>query len=232
MSDPVTKVEIEDVLSSIRRLVTEDIRTRQQTQSAPAEGRLMLTPALRVAESAPEPRPEPASRPAPLRLHTPVAVPDSAPADAAPEHQPESPADQPDMARKLAEIESALARRSLASETGAEAPASEEEGPAAFIRHASAPAPDAPVAAADSLLEADPTEGAEEGPLSLGSAEAVRADAPPLDLSQLDEQALRALVTEIVRQELQGALGERITRNVRKLVRREIQRVMTTQDVD
>ena len=229
MSDPVTKVEIEDVLSSIRRLVTEDIRTRQQTQSAPAEGRLMLTPALRVAESAAESRPEPASRPAPLRLHTPVAVPDSAPADAAPEHQPESPADQPDMARKLAEIESALARRSLASETGAEAPASEEEGPAAFIRHASAPAPNEPVATADSLLEADP---AEEGPLSLGSAEAVRADAPPLDLSQLDEQALRALVTEIVRQELQGALGERITRNVRKLVRREIQRVMTTQDVD
>ena len=77
-----------------------------------------------------------------------------------------------------------------------------------------------------------PAEEAEEGQLSLGSADAVRADAPPLDLSQLDEQALRALVTEIVRQELQGALGERITRNVRKLVRREIQRVMTTQDVD
>ena len=227
MSDPVTKVEIEDVLSSIRRLVTEDIRTRQQTQSAPAEGRLMLTPALRVAESAAESRPEPASRPAPLRLHTPVAVPDSAPADAAPEHQPESPADQPDMARKLAEIESALARGSAASDTGAEAPASEEEGPAAFIRHASASK--APVAEEDSLLEADP---AEEGPLSLGSAEAVRADAPPRDLSQLDEEALRTLVAEIVRQELQGALGERITRNVRKLVRREIQRVMTTQDVD
>ncbi|MDK3020016.1 hypothetical protein [Pseudodonghicola flavimaris] len=48
----------------------------------------------------------------------------------------------------------------------------------------------------------------------------------------LDEDSLRELVAEIVRQELQGALGERITRNVRKLVRREIHRVMAVQDLD
>ena len=48
----------------------------------------------------------------------------------------------------------------------------------------------------------------------------------------LDEEALRDLVSEIVRQELQGALGERITRNVRKLVRREIHRAMMGQDYD
>lgn len=46
----------------------------------------------------------------------------------------------------------------------------------------------------------------------------------------LDEQVLRDMVAEIVRQELQGALGERITRNVRKLVRREIQRALQSQD--
>jgi cell pole-organizing protein PopZ len=43
---------------------------------------------------------------------------------------------------------------------------------------------------------------------------------------------LRALVAEIIRAELQGALGERITRNVRKLVRREINRVLMSQDFD
>jgi|GEM_PF-342604 len=43
----------------------------------------------------------------------------------------------------------------------------------------------------------------------------------------LDEEMLRELVGEIVRQELQGPLGERITRNVRKLVRREINRALT-----
>ena len=41
-----------------------------------------------------------------------------------------------------------------------------------------------------------------------------------------------ALVADIVREELQGALGERITRNVRKLVRREIHRALTAQELD
>lgn len=48
----------------------------------------------------------------------------------------------------------------------------------------------------------------------------------------LDEDSLRELVADIVRQELQGALGERITRNVRKLVRREIHRALTAQELD
>jgi hypothetical protein len=42
---------------------------------------------------------------------------------------------------------------------------------------------------------------------------------------------LRELVSDIVRSELQGELGERITRNVRKLVRREIHRALTSQDL-
>ncbi|MCZ0811817.1 MAG: hypothetical protein ACQEVT_00995 [Pseudomonadota bacterium] len=52
------------------------------------------------------------------------------------------------------------------------------------------------------------------------------------DEAVLDEDALRDMVSEIVRQELQGALGERITRNVRKLVRREIHRALTSQEFD
>jgi cell pole-organizing protein PopZ len=51
------------------------------------------------------------------------------------------------------------------------------------------------------------------------------------DESYLDEDSLRELVADIVRSELQGALGERITRNVRKLVRREIHRALTAQDL-
>ncbi|MBE1284958.1 MAG: hypothetical protein GJ676_16725 [Rhodobacteraceae bacterium] len=52
------------------------------------------------------------------------------------------------------------------------------------------------------------------------------------DETYLDEESLRELVADIVRQELQGALGERITRNVRKLVRREIHRALVAQDLD
>ncbi|WP_370402205.1 hypothetical protein [Sulfitobacter sp. JB4-11] len=52
------------------------------------------------------------------------------------------------------------------------------------------------------------------------------------DSQLIDEDALRDLVSEIVRAELQGALGERITRNVRKLVRREIHRALTAQELE
>ncbi|MDQ2092334.1 hypothetical protein [Marimonas arenosa] len=50
--------------------------------------------------------------------------------------------------------------------------------------------------------------------------------------SVIDEDALRELVAEIVRRELQGVLGERITRNVRKLVRREIHRALAAREFD
>ena len=52
------------------------------------------------------------------------------------------------------------------------------------------------------------------------------------DDAVLDEEMLRELVSEIVRSELQGALGERITRNVRKLVRREIHRALAAQELE
>ena len=47
-----------------------------------------------------------------------------------------------------------------------------------------------------------------------------------------DEEALRDFVASVIREELQGTLGERITRNVRRLVRREVQRAMTLKDFE
>ncbi len=52
------------------------------------------------------------------------------------------------------------------------------------------------------------------------------------DAPVVDEATLRRLVHEVVREELQGNLGERITRNVRKLVRREIHNILTTQEFE
>lgn len=46
----------------------------------------------------------------------------------------------------------------------------------------------------------------------------------------IDMDVLRRLVADILRQELQGALGERVTRNVRKLVRAEIRRALAEDD--
>ena len=47
----------------------------------------------------------------------------------------------------------------------------------------------------------------------------------------MDSDALRGMVSAMIRDELQGELGERITRNVRKLVRREIQRALAARDL-
>lgn len=48
----------------------------------------------------------------------------------------------------------------------------------------------------------------------------------------IDEDALQALVRDLIRQELQGELGARITRNLRKLVRREVQRALLSRDLE
>jgi len=47
-----------------------------------------------------------------------------------------------------------------------------------------------------------------------------------------DEDALQPVVAQLIRKELQGELGERITRNVRKLVRREIKRALLASELD
>ena len=43
---------------------------------------------------------------------------------------------------------------------------------------------------------------------------------------------LREMVAQLVRDELQGTVGERITHNVRRLIRREIARALTLQDFE
>lgn len=90
------------------------------------------------------------------------------------------------------------------------------------------------LAALAGRIEVDVQDYVQEGVVSaiapeLGEAE---RESPITDDALLDEDALREMVADIVRQELQGSLGERITRNVRKLVRREIHRALAAHDLD
>lgn len=62
--------------------------------------------------------------------------------------------------------------------------------------------------------------------------EAAKDDIFAEDESVFDETVLRDLVRDLIREELSGTLGERITRNVRKLVRAEINRALTARDFD
>ncbi|APZ53839.1 hypothetical protein [Salipiger abyssi] len=315
MSDPVTNVEIEDVLSSIRRLVSEDTRPKAPPQPPEKPERLVLTPSQRVPE-AEAPAPETSEKTAAL-LTEPTLVPDAEDADcaespaedrvsseaqAAPDaaepdtgvlplgrlveqevacvldedeaelaepsatvtpetgdvtaptlaedaddaasdegetDDPKALADSDDpesgLARKIAELEEMISR----SPGVFEADAPEEGGNAAFVHH-----PREPLAWEDHFADAfDPAEPEVpeatilRGPAWKGEPERERPElaAVPEAGAQdvpatIDEDTLREMVAAIVRQELQGALGERITRNVRKLVRREIHRMLASQD--
>jgi hypothetical protein len=62
-----------------------------------------------------------------------------------------------------------------------------------------------------------------------GLAEGIEIPAEGGTAPILDEESLRAVINAIVREELQGELGERINRNLRKLVRQEISQFLEEQ---
>ena len=62
-----------------------------------------------------------------------------------------------------------------------------------------------------------------------GLAEGLGRPAAASDAPILDEASLRGVINTIVREELEGELGDRINRNLRKLIRREIVQVLEEQ---
>lgn len=216
MSDPMTNMEIEDVLSSIRRLVSEDHRLPPRVAvkvELPAD-KLVLTPALRIV---PESRP---TLPAPE-----IAVPEPS-VESAPSHE-----------AAAAVMEAALSTSAEDWEPdGSEAPAIDwtvewEVGPAsetakvATVEFSSVRS-DVPVTESEQEPEAqaEPLLDDELDPL----ADLDEGLAEPL----VDEEMIRDIVRQVLREELQGTLGERITRNVRKLVRAEINRALAARDLE
>lgn len=193
MSDPIVSAEIEDVLSAIRRLVSSNDRAAKHQESVqqsgdlrPAEqGRLVLTPALRV--------------------------------DGAVGRQVGSELDDAALARsdalkaRVAELEEVVARQAGQWEPdGATANANSGRSGVPLPWEDLAPGDDKASAAKPRQPEA---RGADSDRL-----------ADKTDL--LNSTELRDLIADIVRQELQGAMGERATRNLHKLVRREIHRAL------
>jgi len=260
MSDPVTNVEIEDVLSSIRRLVSESGGAQAEpkkptaapvtSQSEPAPepaaeadplDKLVLTPSLRVAD-APETQPDEAESERAAQDDEPEAeesaadtqdAPEAeATAEPAPEPEPEvtaeeaSPEPEPEAEGESLKDRIQLLETAVSAQEGEW---EEEDTSEALVweDHSEEEAEPAAPFAQDNTFTAEEAEAAEtpeqdeDGFDFMGSDEAL-----------LDEDTLREMVSEIVRQELQGALGERITRNVRKLVRREIHRALMAQEFE
>ncbi|NBD30618.1 MAG: hypothetical protein GVY31_11345 [Alphaproteobacteria bacterium] len=286
MSDPVTNVEIEDVLSSIRKLVSQgdeprarDSAPRDDAAPDPAQteepaaasdakpAKLLLTPAqlvetgaTEISEATPQ-RPEAA---APHVLEHPIAAAqetETHEVDNAPQSQ--TAADDPDTdlgapaaddGEDAALVDTSLAnldtmtqdnRRTTLEATIAELEASvggsdfEPDGSevADHVETLTWPGHHPRINEVEQAVSApsdssDPTADAPSNEETTADDLAAPYDEDIPNLSALDEESLRDLVAEIVREELQGALGERITRNVRKLVRREIYRILSSQDFD
>lgn len=206
MTEAMSRHEIEDVLSSIRRLVSQDPQGRQAGQATgkpPLTGKLVLTSELRVGQGS-----------AGARTPSPD---DDTQVAAAPSDSPE----QPDPAAPdslLTRIKSAGSTRPGAAQTEPQDSA-ETEAPATSLEDA---ALEATLSRLESMLAAGgtphpaPEQSAPEQPARAAQAESTD--------QLIDESMLQQLVAQIVRQELQGELGEKITRSIRKLVRAEVAR--------
>lgn len=228
MSERMSNADIEDVLSSIRRLVSDDLRPGHASAPPPlarsAVPRLVLTQALRVS-------------------------PDPAPAPRRPE-----PAGAGDtLAERLAELELLMAGQAPQFEDEIAPPATmpsdgllrDRAGPGAPPVLAEVEAADVPEQAAEPLagseegdeapyVDADTATNVEPQTPGPEAAEGQPAEAPeswaePLLLQ--DEDVLRALIRDVLREELQGVMGERVTRNLRKLIRAEVARALTARGI-
>lgn len=282
MAGPLSSEEIEDVVSSVRRLVSNEMSPRRLSRDLAAE-RLLLTPSLRVvSETSPL---------APLVLgaalesridapqETPAASPELVDAEATADGSVELvEAEWEDELWAQPEVVSLGEVALAAEEAEVLLPPAEdaemlvveaedlpepwaevgsdwvEDEPIAFMphRHRSKTLGTAPAAEAapvgDALSEA-PHDAVEEVAPRLDTPAAALADsraeetvsqrmpteiidADGTPLAVLDEAALQEIVRQMIREELQGDLGERITRNVRKLVRAEINRALIARDLD
>ncbi|PIE09317.1 MAG: hypothetical protein CSA72_13065 [Rhodobacterales bacterium] len=283
MSDPVTNVEVEDVLSSIRRLLADGqsaapAETTGADRRAPeAEEKLVLTPEFRVGESRGD---APVESAAPLVLDSPLTpepelvVPSVhqigedadtlADGCAEPSHETVSQeeavqdSDPDSLAERRARLEATIAELEAAvagEDTEWEPDGSEEAEDAQFVMPSTLardlnavedadladPDPAKPEPELETAGDEPADDEAEDIPFvadPVGTDAAVPSDAEHdelaaylADSAAIDDDKLQAMVAEAVRAELQGVLGERITRNVRKLVRREIYRIIASEDL-
>lgn len=271
MSDPVTNIEIEDVLSSIRKLVSQGgeastrdadpaagvIHDDSETEQHPAAEppKLVLTPAFRVqtdddldgdTDVAETGTPSYDEHQTPLSDEHTDAEPDpvwrserstedgdeaETDATSAPDFSAEAPQESEQRSRleaTIAELEASVEDNDFEPD-GTELPdgASVAAWPGSFERVSDAD--DATVYPEEAEEWSDVDEDEWDAQDDQADEE---LDALLEEGARLSEDALRSMVSTIVREELQGPMGERITRNVRKLVRREIFRILNSKEFE
>ncbi|PTX04187.1 hypothetical protein [Pararhodobacter aggregans] len=225
MSDAMTNREIEDVLTSIRRLVA------QEGGRGAEAGRLILTEAQRV-NAAPEAEAEQDADAAQVAIPAPdfgkleATIAELEAAFATSEFEGDNAADSE--APRASNVTELYGRLSFAHR-GKEAEVATQAEPAtaaATVAVADPPASVEPAPEAPAMTDAPAAEPAADLADYLHAAANDDAALPGEDEAFLDEETLRLLVAQIVREELKGQLGERITQQVRKLVRAEIAKAL------
>lgn len=233
MSDETSKSGHDDILSSVRKIVSTELKAAADG----ASGKLLLTPALRV-----EPNEGAADNPSAARdfptLEERIADLEEAVSSDSNEWEPDG---SEDLDQHIPERVVLPLRRDAQEAPVEYAPADQVESD--VIAAVSEAMDEAVEAEAERADQTAPTPAAEPRepvapPLAqfkhkpMAPEETGRDHLFQDDATLMDEGGLRDLVAEIVREELQGGLGERITRNVRKLVRAEIQRAFAARDLD
>lgn len=257
MSGPFSPNEIEDVVSSVRRLVSADPRPKTLPRDS-VEDRLVLTSALRIVA-------EGTGDPVPFKLATRVKEEDPAPSipthvfDASPGQEAVDQAQPPEPQWEdalWAEPEPPLAELALGAE---EAEVVAEVAPTQLARDMAAldqgvtdsammegpPETESPWAeVGEDWLDDAPPSAPAERPMDVAETPSARPDMLKLSaqdrltdgegnpLTVLDEAALQKIIRQLIRDELKGVLGERITHSVRKLVRAEINRALAAHALD
>lgn len=262
MSDAMTNSEIEDVLTSIRRLVSQEGDRGAETSKLvlTAEHRVMspetdAAATVGPAEVAPAPD-QPASAeaeapqtpnarqmPAPdfTQLEATIAELEAAVAQSSDEFEGEAVESAP----KASNVTELYGRLNFKTGEASQEDAAPVEVP---VEATVSPEPEQSAEATvhPDLIEAEIAAAEQvdaEADTPIASVDAAQDDVdfesgfsgyelPPIEASPdtdaelIDEEVLRDLVGQIVREELHGQLGERITMQVRKLVRAEIAKAL------
>lgn len=200
MSDPVEKEGSDEVLASIRRLVSKFHEPQLRTiTSKPAPERFVLTPDLRVIDGD-------------KGAAAPMAA-DSAPtlSEPTPFASEMDAGGEMSLEERISELETAVGNQADDWETDGDEDLTDDalqSFPRSFVARNSHRA------------------GALDGGAERGQS------APLTQAGVLDDDALRDMVADIIRDELKGVMGERITGNIRRLVRREVMRSLALREFD
>lgn len=290
MSEPLSSNDIEDVVSSVRRLVSPEARPRPSSRDLGMD-RLILTPSLRIVVE------HQASGPAVIKLEAlskkartsssrtktrmisaPILTVKGAEVLMPVQDQQEPLTTSLGAVASLSEMALSAEEAELVSDdpvaevskpeqvktrrravSAKSAPAKARAKPKAVraraakaVKSAVEVAPTVTLHAAEPAAEAQPQDVAPVADAILAPVEAfpevadeilafepsvvqpsaALTDAEGNPISLLDEDQLIQLLRRVIRDELQGALGEKITRNVRKLVRAELARALTAQTLE